>query len=209
MPRRYRGKDIVEWYHLSGYFDRTVDQLTSPQAKFGANPHVTGKDGGHNLNLHQFARDGVTLLGHIQSAREHTIWTAPDLKEGLEKADKFEAKMIEMIDQYIANTGMKAPKEELPALRDGYQAQEVTELNLRSAGITSIIWAGGHRFDFSLVKLPVLDGDGFPIQKRGVTEYPGLYFVGLPWLYKPKSGLLIGVGEDAEFLANEIAGSKL
>jgi putative flavoprotein involved in K+ transport len=209
VPRRYRGRDIFEWYDLSGYLDRTVDRLTSPQAKFGANPHVSGKDGGHNLNLHQFTRDGVLLLGHIRAAQENLIWFAQDLKENLAKVDKFEAKMVEMIDQHITQTGIHAPEEILPDLRDGYQTQEVAELNLQSAGITSIIWAMGHRFDFSMIKIPVFDSDGFPIQKRGVTSYPGLYFVGLPWLYKPKSGLLLGVGEDAEFLAFEITGNKL
>jgi putative flavoprotein involved in K+ transport len=63
----------------------------------------------------------------------------------------------------------------------------------------------GYTFDFGLVKLPVLDSDGFPIQRRGVTEYPGLYFVGLPWLYTQKSGLLLGVGEVSEFIASAIA----
>ena len=62
----------------------------------------------------------------------------------------------------------------------------------------------GYAFDFSLVKLPVFDRDGFPIQQRGVTAYAGLYFVGLPWLYKQKSGLLVGMGEDAEYIASAI-----
>jgi putative flavoprotein involved in K+ transport len=52
--------------------------------------------------------------------------------------------------------------------------------------------------------LPVFDSDGYPIQERGVTRYPGLFFVGLPWLHKRKSGLLMGVGEDAEFIAAAI-----
>ena len=54
------------------------------------------------------------------------------------------------------------------------------------------------------MKLPVVDGDGYPVQRRGVTEYPGLYFVGMPWLDKMKSGLLIGAGEHAEYIASKI-----
>jgi len=68
-----------------------------------------------------------------------------------------------------------------------------------------VIWATGYSFDFSIVKLPVVDGDGFPIQTRGVTAYPGLFFVGLPWLHTAKSGLIYGVGEDARFIADRIA----
>jgi putative flavoprotein involved in K+ transport len=55
------------------------------------------------------------------------------------------------------------------------------------------------------VKLPVLDKDGFPIQRGGVTTYPGLYFVGLPWLPTAKSGLLYGVGDSARSIARNIA----
>ena len=63
-------------------------------------------------------------------------------------------------------------------LQDGFGEEEITDLSLESAGITSIIWAIGYSFDFSLVKLPVCDADGFPLQNRGVTRYPGLYFTG-------------------------------
>ena len=93
----------------------------------------------------------------------------------------------------------------LPQLRDGLSREELEELDLAASGITSIIWATGFSFDFSLVRLPVTDADGYPIQQRGVSEYPGLYFLGMPWLYKQKSGLLVGVGEDAEYLASTIA----
>ncbi len=204
VPRRYRGKDVYEWMLLSGFLDRTADQLPSPKAKFGGNPHVTGKDGGRTLNLHQFARDGVQLLGHLKDAREDRIWLSPDLKENLAKVDKVEVELVKMIDGYIEKSGIQAPPEQLPVLRDGYGVQEITELSLKSAGITTIIWALGYRFDYSLVKLPILDSDGFPIQKRGITEYPGLFFVGLPWLYKYKSGHIIGVGEDADYIASLI-----
>jgi putative flavoprotein involved in K+ transport len=50
------------------------------------------------------------------------------------------------------------------------------------------------------VKLPVLDRDGYPTQKRGVTAYEGLYFLGMRWLHKRKSGILFGVGDDAAYL---------
>jgi putative flavoprotein involved in K+ transport len=96
------------------------------------------------------------------------------------------------------------PKEELSQLRDGYDAELIREIDLTSAGIQSVIWATGFTFDFSLVGLPVSDSDGYPMQTRGITQYPGLYFVGLPWIHNAKSGLLFGVGEDAEFIAANI-----
>jgi len=204
-PRRYRGKDVTYWLGKIPFFNRRVEDLPSPQAKFVPNPHVTGNAGGHNLNLHQFAKDGVVLLGHIQDVKEDRIVLKPDLKENLEKGDKFEADIIKQIDEYILANGIEAPVESLPDLRDGYASQEISELDLKSAGITSVIWATGYKFDFGFVKLPIFDDDGFPVQKRGVTEFPGLYFVGLPFLHTGASGLLYGVGGDARYLVEHMA----
>ena len=82
------------------------------------------------------------------------------------------------------------------------------ELDLAASGIRTIIWTIGYQFDFSMVKFPVFDEDGYPIQQRGETAQPGLFFVGLPWLYKQKSGLLAGVGEDAAHIASRIAAGQ-
>jgi putative flavoprotein involved in K+ transport len=147
-------------------------------------------------------------LGRLEGAHESRVWLALDLKENLTKADKFEAEITKLIDGFIVQAGLNVPPERLPELRDGYEAEEIAELDLHSAGIKTIIWAIGYRYDFSLVNLPVLDSDGYPVQERGVTDRPGLFFVGLPWLYKQKSGLLFGVGDDAEHIASVIAAGE-
>jgi putative flavoprotein involved in K+ transport len=204
VPRRYRGQDIVHWLTLTGFFDRTPDKLPSPRARFAGNPQVTGKGGGHNLNLHQFYRDGMILLGRIQGREDGRLLFAADLRQNLAKSDKIAADIIRMVDGYITQTGIDAPVEEIMELADGYNAPEVPALDLRQAGIGTIIWAIGQTFDYSMVKLPVVDDFGFPVTSRGVTRFPGLYFLGMPWLYKQKSGLLCGVGEDAAYLADHI-----
>jgi len=208
LPRRYRGKDITQWFDELGFYDRTVDKLPSPQAKFAGSAHGTGKDGGHTINLHQFAMDGVILLGHIQSGKNNRIMLAPDLKENLANADKLEIELVKLIDEAIENNGLDVPIETLPELRDGYEVEEILDLDLKSAGITSVIWATGYKFDFSLVKLPAFDEDGYPVQKRGVADFPGLYFIGLQFLHTSKSGLLAGVGDDAAHVAKHI-GSRI
>lgn len=204
VPRRYRGKDANWWHDRMGDYGRTVDELPSPQAKFASKPIISGKDGGHTLNLHQFARDGVTLVGRIEEVRDHTIFLAQDLKANLARADQFEADFVMRIDEFIAKNDINAPEETLPVVTDGYGVPEVRELNLKSANITTVIWATGYSFDFSLVQLPIFDSDGYPIQNRGVTGHPGLYFVGLPWLHNAKSGLLFGVPQDAGYIAAAI-----
>jgi putative flavoprotein involved in K+ transport len=203
-PRRYRGKDTFAWLYQIGFFDLTPEKMPFPRANFAA-PHLSGANGGHTLNLHQFARDGVTLLGHIRGASGDKISVAPDLHENLERIDAFEIKARTMIDGYIKARGIDAPDDELLQMRDGYDQPILETLDLREEGITCVIWATGYSSDYSLVKLPLCDHEGFPIQNRGVTEYPGLYFVGIPWMPSLKTGTLAGVGEAAEHVAVAIA----
>jgi putative flavoprotein involved in K+ transport len=204
-PRRYRGKDANWWSERLGIYDRTVEELPSPRAKFAGKPHISGTRGGHTLNLHQFARDGVVLLGHLQGVSNGIISLAPDLHNNLAKADEHEAEFAKAVDAYVAATGIAAAPEALPASRDGFAAPLLTELDLGAAGITTVIWATSYQFDFSIVRLPIFDADGYPIQKCGLTEYPGLFFLGLPWLRNAKSGLIHGVGDDAAHIARTIA----
>lgn len=203
-PRRYRGKDIIEWLQLTGLFDLTSDQLPPGMGKFNGVPHLTGADGGHTINLHQFARDGMTLLGHLRNAENNKILLAPDLHKSLETVDGFEREATAMIDDYVKKNGLDAPQEVLPQLQYGYEQPLIEQLDLIKEGINTIIWATGYVFDYSMVKLPVLDQDGFPIQSYGVTKYPGLYFVGMPWMPSEKSGFLLGVGESARHIASDI-----
>ena len=209
VPRRYRGKDAIWWTNQRGGFDRTVEMLPTPRAKFVAHSHLSGKGPrGHTLNLHQFARDGVVLLGHLSRVEGTKIILAADLRESLAKADAHAANLKREIDQFVLDAGLVVPEEsptDDPTLRDGYGAEPILELDMARDGIRSIIWATGYSFDFSWVKLPVFDQDGYPVQKRGVTAYPGLYFLGMAWLHNGKSGLLFGVGEDASHIAALIA----
>jgi putative flavoprotein involved in K+ transport len=201
VPRRYRGRDINDWLTRLGEFDTDVESLPSPHAKFEAHPQISGKNGGESLNLHKFVRDGVTLLGHAIGAHDGNITFAPDLYETLAKVDRAEVETLLHIDAYVARTGDAATPETIPQLRDGYAQPIIEELDLAEREIATVVWATGYGFDFSLVKLPVVDADGYPIQQRGVTQYEGLYFLGMPWLHNRRSGLLFGVGDDAAYLA--------
>jgi hypothetical protein len=58
-----------------------------------------------------------------------------------------------------------------------------TELDPIAQGITTIIWRTGLRPDWSWIDLPIFDGSGYPTHTRGVTAMPGVYVLGLPWLY--------------------------
>jgi len=170
---------------------------------------VSGNHRGHDINLRQFARQGMILIGRVQAAQGKQIILAPDLEENLARADAFERQITREIDEYIKKTGMEveANRTTAEALSNGTTATKpILTLDLQSAGISTIIWASGYQLDFGWVQIPVFDGMGSPVHQRGITAFPGLYFLGLHWLYKTKSALLFGVGEDAAFIASAIAG---
>jgi putative flavoprotein involved in K+ transport len=169
---------------------------------------VSGNQGGHDINLRQFARQGMILLGHLQAVQGKQIMLALDLEENLAKADAFAAHIMQEIDEYITKTGVEVAANSTTgeAPSDGATPPKaILTLDLQSAGISTIIWASGYQLDFGWVQIPVFDQMGYPVHQRGITASPGLYFLGLQWLYKTKSALLFGVGEDAAFIASEIA----
>jgi putative flavoprotein involved in K+ transport len=205
VPRRYRGKDINWWSHALGLYKRTVNDLNSPRDKFASRSHISGTMGGHTLNLHQFAADGVNLLGRVVGLKDDTLFLARDLHKNLAAGDRLESYLTARVDSFIHERGLRFPEEVLPRLTAGFDQPERDSLDLKLAGITSIIWATGYGFDYSMIHLPIFDTDGYPVQQSGVTRYPGLYFVGLPWLNNARSGLFFGLKEESEYIAAQIA----
>ena len=71
--------------------------------------------------------------------------------------------------------------------------------------VDAVIWATGYRADYSWTKLPIFHEDGRLRHRRGVTDVPGLYFLGLTWQHTRGSALIGWVKDDAEFIAERIA----
>ena len=71
--------------------------------------------------------------------------------------------------------------------------------------VDAVIWATGYRSDYSWMEPPALGPDGRPQHRRGVTDVPGLYFLGLTWQHTRGSALIGWVKDDAEFIAEQIA----
>jgi putative flavoprotein involved in K+ transport len=70
--------------------------------------------------------------------------------------------------------------------------------------VDAVIWASGYRPDYSWIKVPIFDQNGRLRHRRGVTDVPGLYFLGLTWQHTRGSALIGWVKEDADFIAEEI-----
>jgi putative flavoprotein involved in K+ transport len=93
----------------------------------------------------------------------------------------------------------RAPK--VAGVRDGRPELE----DGRVLDVANIVWCTGFQPGFSWIDLPVFDDDGLPIQTRGVVaNEPGLYFVGLLFLYAASSTMIHGVARDADYVAGII-----
>ena len=205
VPRRYRGVEYIRWAIDVGLMADTVDGLPSPAARLACNPPVSGNDGGHDCHPRWLARRGTVVVGRLLGFRGRTALLAPGVEDALAWGDEFAAAFRRRVDAYVRERRLDVPEaddEEEPAA-----PLQATELDLEEAGIGTILWANGYRPDLSWIDLPVADPDGWPIQTRGVTPFPGLYFVGVHWLHRRQSALFLGVGEDAEHVVARLTAS--
>lgn len=202
--REYRGKDVVEWLHEMKYYDISVTEHPLREGvRDNTNHYVTGRDGGHEIDLREFALQGMELYGSLTDFDGTDLIFEPNLAEHLDSADEVYRSINTRIDAYIEKQGIDAPPE-APYQPVWQPTAERTRLNLEAAGISSVVWCIGFRPDFSWLDIPVFNGRGQPIHQRGVTRQAGIYFIGLPWLHTWGSGRFSGVSRDAEYVASYI-----
>jgi putative flavoprotein involved in K+ transport len=206
VARFYRGRDCVAWLEDMGHYDMPITEHPEGlAARKEANHYVTGRDGGRDIDLRAFARDGMRLHGRLAGADGPVLRTAGDLRENLDAADATAERIKDAIDRWIEAQGIKAPTEARyePVLQPRGDGGGTFDLD--AEGIRTVVWATGFRSDWSWVKLPAFDDAGYPTHDRGATLIDGLYVVGLPWLHTWGSGRFAGVARDAEHLAERIA----
>jgi putative flavoprotein involved in K+ transport len=85
------------------------------------------------------------------------------------------------------------------------QGRSVSFADGSHLAVDSVVWATGYRLDHSFVQVPVFDEGAQVRHERGVTDVPGLYFLGLPWQYTRGSALLGWIKDDAQYIAQRIA----
>jgi putative flavoprotein involved in K+ transport len=201
MPRRLEGRDLIWWSRVSGWLDRTIDKLPSPQARLMSNPQATGHDGGRDLHYRTLHARGIELLGRYVRAEGSKVYFADDLAASVDFGDARLMDMLNAFEAYCRAIGRQAPAFEMP---EQLRLKTRTELDVAREGITTVIWTSGYRPDYGWIKLPVFDDMGFPVQRDGCSNIQGLYFMGVTWMRKQKSPILYGVGEDAEVVAQHI-----
>ncbi|MGD1952888.1 MAG: MSMEG_0569 family flavin-dependent oxidoreductase [Leptolyngbyaceae cyanobacterium] len=204
-PRRYRGKDVVDWLDQMGYYDMAIDDHPQKESvRTKTNHYVTGRDGGREIDLRRFALEGMRLYGKLDTIQSNDLAFKNDLCHNLDQADAVAESIKQTIDSYIEKNQLDAPVD--PPYQAVWEPQtSLLSLDLATANISTVIWSTGYHTDFSWIDVPVFDGKAYPGHERGVTSVQGLYFLGLPWLYTWGSGRFSGIARDASYLADCIA----
>lgn len=201
LPRRYRGQDAYWWMDRTGMLARTVDSL--PGGAPGRTPNAVLAGGTRDLDVPALVAEGVVAHGRLRDVRRGVAEFADDLSATLEQARGNADRFRTAVDAFVAAHGLDVPEE--PAADDAPVPPGPSRLDLATAGVTSVVWATGFSRDLSFVAAPILDGSGAPRHRRGVTDAPGLFLLGLRWQHRRSSSFLDGVGADAEFLAERIS----
>jgi len=199
----------VWWLTELGEFDRTNKTIDATRVKTrrGTGPGLllTGVGGGHTLDLRQHALDGAVLLGHLVAIDGPTMTFAPDVERVLAQGDLMFERFVATVDHHVRRLGLEVPEEEIVTQAPGYAPiDSLGTLDLRRTGIAAVVWATGLSRDYPWLHVPVLDGERRPVHTRGVTAFPGLFFLGLTWQSRLLSPFINGVGADAEYLADRI-----
>jgi putative flavoprotein involved in K+ transport len=203
-PRRYRGQDFVWWLGKLGKWDMKAPTPGTEHVTIA----VSGAYGGHTMDFRRLAGLGVTLMGRAGEYRDGMLHFANDLATNIANGDRNYLSVLDEADAYARANGLDLPEE--PGARQllplpACVTDPILALDLKQEGIATVIWATGFRLDFGWIDLDIFREDGRPRHQDGVTEVPGLYFVGLPWLSCRGSAFIWGAWKDADRLAAHIA----
>ncbi|NEE00588.1 NAD(P)-binding domain-containing protein [Phytoactinopolyspora halotolerans] len=209
LPRRYRGMDIMWWLEQSGLLSRTIDEMPDARAA-RAQPSLQLRGGAPavDLDLATLHELGVRTAGRLVGVDGDRVHFADDLASTVSAAESRLRRTLDTIDRFAESTGLDA--ELLPAepVRAVDVAAGPSELDLRAAGISTVVWATGFRHRYPWLRVPVFDRDGQVVHRRGITAVPGLYVIGERFLHRRDSSFIDGVRHDARTISEHLGSSS-
>lgn len=202
-PRAYRGRDYCWWLGALGLWDEVRIKPKKKHVAFA----VSGYEGGRTVDFRRLAHAGIELVGLTESYDGGVMRFAEGLARNVAEGDQAYFDVLREADAYIEQNGLPFPPEPeaWELLPDPACLTEPTlSLDLREAGITTVLWATGFKFDYSWLQVNAFHENGEPYHKRGISAESGIYFLGLPNLVNRASSFIYGVWHDAKYIADHI-----
>ena len=202
-PRSYRGRDYCWWLGALGLWDEVRIKPKKKHVAFA----VSGYEGGRTVDFRRLAHSGIELVGLTESYEGGVMRFAEGLARNVAEGDQAYFDVLREADAYIEQNGLPFPPEPeaWELLPDPACLTEPTlSLDLSEAGITTVLWATGFKFDYSWLQVNAFHENGEPYHKRGISAESGIYFLGLPNLVNRASSFIYGVWHDAKYIADHI-----
>jgi putative flavoprotein involved in K+ transport len=204
-PRRYRGRDVSLWEQASGLYDIPRKDFIGPDGRLPGRPLLGAR---YTISLQSLSARGVVLLGRLTGIANGRLVFSNDVCGNMQFGDETAARTRQRIDDHIARYGLDAP----PAIDDPAEtvaprlpSPPILFLDPNAHNLTTVIWCTGFDGDYSFLQVPgVLNSRGQPLEDEGLTGAPGIYFAGVDFSSTRKSGLIMGIAEEAQRLVAHI-----
>jgi putative flavoprotein involved in K+ transport len=208
LPRTYRDRDIMWWLDAMGVLhERVADVVNIRASRSQPSLQLVGRSDVQSLDVATLERRGVRILGRLVGVEHERVLFDDDLIATTAASDIKLAELFLRIDAFIAKTAANTapPRGRFEPTWPSALAVTKTSVDLRAAGIATVVWATGFTRRYPWLRVPVLDDHGEIRQREGITPVPGLFVLGMHFQRRRNSAFIDGVGDDAAFLAEQIA----
>jgi len=205
IPRRYRGRDIMYWLDRTGSLQRPLSDMPDPEgAKREPSLQLVGNDLGRSIDLATLADKGARIVGRLVAVNGSRVRFRQDLRQNSAAADHQMGRLLARVDRHIETHGLTAGVSAADpwSLTPAFASPD--EIDLRRAGIRSVLWATGYSRSYEWLDANVFDENGEVRNQRGRTPAPGLFIIGMQFMIRRNSSFIDGVGRDAIEIAAAI-----
>ena len=209
LPRTYRGRDIMAWLDEMGVFSERAEEV-SDLASSRSQPslQLVGTEDRRTMDLGTAMEAGIRLVGRAESAAGKIVRFGDNLVEDIVAADVKLVRLRQRIDDHIARSAWADSVPGVPPIEMIEAPDAPSSLDLARAGIRTVLWATGFTRSYPWLHVPVLDARGEVRHEGGVTDWPGLYVMGLRFLRRRNSSFIDGQARDAEEIADHLTASR-
>jgi len=181
--------------HEMGRLDEQWHQVDDiNRARHVPSPQLTGSPDHHNIDLDTLMSCGVHPVGKLMAIDSQTAWLSGSLANVVANSDLKQNRLLAEIDDHIASHGLDTP---VGPSRPEPTAITNAPISVDIARFETVLWATGHRPDWTWIDSRALDHKGRVKHDGGMSPIPGLYFIGLPYLRRRSSTFIDGIGRDA------------
>ncbi len=163
---------------------------------------LVGSDEPRDLDLNVLQDGGVQVVGRLQAISGGTAQCSGSLGNLVTNADLKQARLLRRIDEFVSDHGLAAEVEPACDARPTSVTRPPTELDL--TGYSTVVWATGYRPTYPWLPPEAFDRRGRVAHDGGVGALPGLYLLGLPFMRRRRSNLIVGLACDAAELGRHL-----